>query len=75
MASEKKGNAIVETIKTVVYALLIAGVFRTLFHRAIHEASSSGSMAPSTGTTIRIREPLNRSCLSISTRTGYLHWS
>ena len=29
--TEKTGNPIVETIKTVVYALLIAGVFRTLF--------------------------------------------
>jgi signal peptidase I len=27
----KTGNSIVETIKTIVYALLIAGVFRTLF--------------------------------------------
>ena len=30
-AKEKTGNAFVETIKTIVYALLIAGVFRTLF--------------------------------------------
>ncbi len=28
---EKSGNAFVETIKTIVYALVIAGVFRTLF--------------------------------------------
>jgi signal peptidase I len=28
---EKTGNGFVETIKTVVYALLIAGIFRTLF--------------------------------------------
>jgi len=35
--TEKAGNAIVETIKTVVYALLIAGVFRTCF------SSRSGS--------------------------------
>src|SRR5690606_19311815 len=32
MASEAKtGNPIVETVKTIVFALLIAGVFRTLF--------------------------------------------
>ena len=34
MAKEKTAqeeNAIIETIKTVVYALLLAGLFRTLF--------------------------------------------
>ncbi|MEQ8365191.1 MAG: signal peptidase I, partial [Roseicyclus sp.] len=31
MAAEAKKDGIGETIKTVVYALLIAGVFRTLF--------------------------------------------
>ena len=32
MASDtKKGSGLWETIKTIVYALLIAGVFRTLF--------------------------------------------
>ena len=41
MASEKKGNAIVETIKTVVYALLIAGVFRTLFFQPFWIPSGS----------------------------------
>ena len=30
-AKEKTGNAFVETIKTIFWALLIAGVFRTLF--------------------------------------------
>ena len=34
-AKENTGNAFVETIKTVVYALLIAGVFRTLFFPAV----------------------------------------
>ncbi|MDG1085183.1 MAG: signal peptidase I, partial [Planktotalea sp.] len=29
--AEKKGNPVIETIKTVVYALLIAGIFRTIF--------------------------------------------
>lgn len=42
MASEAKtGNAIVETIKTVVYALLIAGVFRTLFFQPFWIPSGS----------------------------------
>ncbi len=42
MASEeKKGNAVVETIKTVVYALLIAGVFRTLFFQPFWIPSGS----------------------------------
>lgn len=38
---EKKGGAIVETIKTVVYALLIAGVFRTLFFQPFWIPSGS----------------------------------
>ena len=29
--TSEESNGIVETIKTVVYALLIAGIFRTLF--------------------------------------------
>jgi len=37
----KSGNAIVETIKTVVYALLIAGVFRTLFFQPFWIPSGS----------------------------------
>ena len=44
MASDtgkKKGNAIVETIKTIVYALLIAGVFRTLFFQPFWIPSGS----------------------------------
>ncbi|SEP83108.1 signal peptidase I [Thalassovita taeanensis] len=42
MASDaKKGNAVVETIKTVVYALLIAGVFRTLFFQPFWIPSGS----------------------------------
>lgn len=41
-AKEKKsGNAVVETIKTVVYALLIAGVFRTLFFQPFWIPSGS----------------------------------
>ena len=39
--TEKKGNAVVETIKTVVYALLIAGVFRTLFFQPFWIPSGS----------------------------------
>jgi len=39
--TEKKGNAIVETIKTVVYALLIAGTFRTLFFQPFWIPSGS----------------------------------
>jgi signal peptidase I len=31
MASSKDEGGFIETVKTVVYALLIAGVFRTLF--------------------------------------------
>ncbi len=38
---EKKQDGIVETIKTVVYALLIAGVFRTLFFQPFWIPSSS----------------------------------
>lgn len=37
----KSGNAIIETIKTVVYALLIAGVFRTLFFQPFWIPSGS----------------------------------
>ena len=37
----KEGNAIVETIKTIVYALLIAGVFRTLFFQPFWIPSGS----------------------------------
>ncbi len=45
MAEEAKtGNAFWETIKTVVYALLIAGVFRTLFFQPFW--IPSGSMKP-----------------------------
>ena len=43
MASEadKKPNGIIETIKTVVYALLIAGVFRSLFFQPFWIPSGS----------------------------------
>ncbi|WP_299348289.1 signal peptidase I [uncultured Shimia sp.] len=42
MASEaKKQNGFVETIKTIVYALLIAGVFRTLFFQPFWIPSGS----------------------------------
>lgn len=42
MANEAKaGNPIIETIKTVVYALLIAGVFRTLFFQPFWIPSGS----------------------------------
>ena len=42
MASEEKPkNAIVETIKTIVYALLIAGVFRTVFYQPFWIPSGS----------------------------------
>lgn len=37
----KTGNAFVETIKTIVYALLIAGVFRTLFFQPFWIPSGS----------------------------------
>ena len=36
--SEKSGNAFVETIKTIVYALVIAGVFRTLRIAPAHKS-------------------------------------
>src|SRR6056297_168639 len=39
--AQKKTNPIVETIKTVVYALLIAGVFRTLFFQPFWIPSGS----------------------------------
>lgn len=38
---EKTGNAFVETIKTIVYALLIAGVFRTVFFQPFWIPSGS----------------------------------
>ena len=38
---EKSGNAIVETIKTIVYALLIAGVFRSVFFQPFWIPSGS----------------------------------
>ncbi len=41
MESEKKSGGIVETIKTVVYALLIAGVFRTIFFQPFWIPSGS----------------------------------
>lgn len=42
MASEAKtGNPIVETVKTIVFALLIAGVFRTLFFQPFWIPSGS----------------------------------
>ena len=41
MAKAKKDGGIVETIKTVVYALLIAGVFRTLFFQPFWIPSES----------------------------------
>ncbi len=37
----KKGNPVIETVKTVVYALLIAGVFRTLFFQPFWIPSGS----------------------------------
>jgi signal peptidase I len=40
-APAKKTNPIVETIKTIVYALLIAGVFRTLFFQPFWIPSGS----------------------------------
>lgn len=40
-AKEKSGNGFVETIKTIVYALLIAGVFRTLFFQPFWIPSGS----------------------------------
>ena len=40
-AKEKTGNAFVETIKTIFWALLIAGVFRTLFFQPFWIPSGS----------------------------------
>ncbi len=40
-AKAKTGNSIVETIKTIVYALLIAGLFRTLFFQPFWIPSGS----------------------------------
>jgi signal peptidase I len=40
-STAKKGNAIVETVKTIVYALLIAGIFRTLFFQPFWIPSGS----------------------------------
>ncbi len=37
----KKGNPVIETIKTIVYALLIAGVFRTIFFQPFWIPSGS----------------------------------
>lgn len=39
--AEKTGDGIVETVKTIVYALLIAGVFRTLFFQPFWIPSGS----------------------------------
>ncbi len=39
--AKKKGNAVIETVKTIVYALLIAGVFRTLFFQPFWIPSGS----------------------------------
>jgi signal peptidase I len=41
MADKAEGGAIVETIKTIVYALLIAGLFRTLFFQPFWIPSGS----------------------------------
>ena len=38
---EKSGNAFIETVKTIVYALLIAGIFRTLFFQPFWIPSGS----------------------------------
>ncbi len=40
-AKEKSQNSVIETIKTIVYALLIAGVFRTLFFQPFWIPSGS----------------------------------
>ncbi len=40
-AEPKKGNPIIETIKTIVYALLIAGIFRSLFFQPFWIPSGS----------------------------------
>ena len=39
--TSEESNGIVETIKTVVYALLIAGIFRTLFFQPFWIPSGS----------------------------------
>ena len=39
--TKSEGNAIIETIKTIVYALLIAGIFRTLFFQPFWIPSGS----------------------------------
>ncbi|MFN0113982.1 MAG: signal peptidase I [Paracoccaceae bacterium] len=39
--SDKSGSGIVEIVKTVIYALLIAGVFRTLFFQPFYIPSGS----------------------------------
>ena len=41
MAEEKQGGGIMETVKTIVYALLIAGVFRSLFFQPFWIPSGS----------------------------------
>jgi len=41
MAAQAKADGIWETVKTVVYALLIAGVFRTLFFQPFWIPSGS----------------------------------
>ena len=48
--SEKTGNAFVETIKTVVYALLIAGVFRTMERTIGHRFDEIAPRATITAT-------------------------
>ncbi|WP_306113376.1 MULTISPECIES: signal peptidase I [unclassified Roseovarius] len=40
-AEEKEKNSIIETIKTIVYALLIAGIFRTVFFQPFWIPSGS----------------------------------
>ncbi len=40
-AEEKEKNSIIETIKTIVYALLIAGIFRTIFFQPFWIPSGS----------------------------------
>ena len=40
-AKAKTSSSIVETIKTIVYALLIAGIFRTLFFQPFWIPSGS----------------------------------
>ena len=41
MATKKQDGGIVETIKTIVWALIIAGVFRTLFFQPFWIPSGS----------------------------------